>query len=365
MKMKNIFWIMAALPLALGAQTTQKLTATKASEYGIIYSLPKTAIDITIETSHTVTEPGEFANYANRHLGITDAIRTPDAKVSVKSITVNTHGVPDPDNRWLAQFKAGSAVSMTLTEAGIPLAINYDGAVEPTKPVLPEAQEAEPTPLEGDAARQAVTLEMTRSTSQSKKAELAAQRIFELREQRGDLISGNADNMPPDGSALRVALDGLDEQEAALTAMFAGTTQTFTDVQTVSVVPSAVDSFNIDGRQIVARISPVDGIVETTDMSGIPLYLNIRTISRGELPVNDKGEVKRFPKGGVAYTIPGSAEISMEFEGRTLARTTVDLAQLGVTFGIDPGLFTDRKAPAFVEFSPVTGAITRLDNVAK
>ena len=46
------------------AQTTQKITATKANEYGIIYSLPTTVIDITVETETTVKKPGEFYKYA-------------------------------------------------------------------------------------------------------------------------------------------------------------------------------------------------------------------------------------------------------------------------------------------------------------
>ena len=39
----------AAIGLPAAAQTTQKLTATKANEYGLIYSLPVTELDITIE----------------------------------------------------------------------------------------------------------------------------------------------------------------------------------------------------------------------------------------------------------------------------------------------------------------------------
>lgn len=46
------------------AQTTQKLTATKASEYGLIYNLPSTVFDITIETECTEKQPGEYYKYA-------------------------------------------------------------------------------------------------------------------------------------------------------------------------------------------------------------------------------------------------------------------------------------------------------------
>lgn len=341
------------------AQTTQRFTASKANEYALVYSLPTTVLDITIETEHVVEQPGEFANYANRHLSITDAIRRPLNTVTVKSVTVTPRGVADPGNRWQVQFKAGAPVSMSLTDAGIPLSINTDEVVLPGEPKLPVAVDAKPTPLEGDAARQAVTLEISRSTSPSKKAELTAQRIFELREQRGELISGNAENMPPDGAALQVALDNLAAQEAALTAMFAGTRKTYTTVRTVTFVPGRNDSTDV----VIARISPIDGLVDANDLTGEPLYLTMSVVDKAKLPVNERGEEKKFPKGGVAYVIPGSAEIAISYGGRTLSSTVYDLAQLGVVFGIDPALFADRKAPYFVQFSPVTGAIVRLDAV--
>lgn len=339
------------------AQNTQKLTASKANEYGLVYSLPRTAVDITVVTETTVLTPGEFANYARLHLGLDDAVRVPETKVSVKEVIISTRGVPDADNRWMAQFKSGTPVSMLLNAAGIPLAVNAEEAEDVGQPALPQAVPMSQSPLQTDAARQALTLEMTRSTSLSKKAELAAQRIFEMREQRNELISGNADNMPQDGGSLKIALDALNAQEAALTAMFAGTVQTGTQVNTFSVIPA-------DGEiadSVVARISPLDGVTSTDDLRGIPLTMSLSVLQRGQLPVTEKGEAKKFPKGGVAYTIPGTARITVSYNGREVATATVELAQLGETFGLDPGLFSNKKSPMQARFSPVTGAITELE----
>ena len=139
--------------------------------------------------------------------------------------------------------------------------------------------------------------------------------------------------------------------------MFAGTTLTGTQVSTFSFVPSSHEVAD----SVVARISPVDGITDSDDLRGIPLTVSIRVISRGELPVNDKGEAKKFPKGGVAYNIPGAAEITVSFGGKVMGTKTVDLAQLGTTFGIDPDLFTHKKSPMQATFSPITGALLSLE----
>lgn len=338
------------------AQTSQKLTAGKANEYGLVYTLPLTALDFVIEAKITVETPGEFANYARRHLGENGAITASSRKVELLGVNIITEGVPDPENRWLAQFKAGSTPYMILTPNGVPLAINTETTADISQPKLPQPKAATPSPLETEAAKQAITAEMARSNSLSKRAELAAQRIFELREMRSDLLSGQSDNAPADGKAMQLVLDNLSAQEAALTAMFLGTRTERTVVENVQILP---DSADISGR-IIARLSSTDGIVDVDNLSGAPLTMNLTIYEAAELPVNEKGEPKRFPKGGVAYTIPGTALVELFFQGRQVASREVSLAQLGVTFGLDPALFTDKKAPSKVQFEPATGGILLL-----
>lgn len=341
------------------AQTTQRLSASKANEYGLIYSLPLTVVDVTIESEHTENNPGEFYNYANLKLRQNDAITKPSKSVEIKSITITPRGVSDQNNRWLVQFKPGSTPYIILDENNCPIAVNTDETPTFNEITLPEPVQASPTPLETQAAAQAVTQEMTLSSSLSKRADLAAQRIFELRETRSDLISGQAENTPPDGKSLQLALDNLSAQEAALTAMFVGTTKKYTNVTTVTFEP---DSESIN-NEIFVRLSPTDGVVDANDLSGEPIYISVDIIEQGTLPLDEKGEPKSFPKGGFAYNIPGRALITMTFRGKEIAHEEISLAQLGVTFGLDPKLFTDKKQPSKLQLDPVTGAIILLGPV--
>ncbi|MDE6206657.1 MAG: DUF4831 family protein [Muribaculaceae bacterium] len=338
------------------AQTSQRITAGKANEYGLTYTLPATAVDIYVEAELTEKQPGEFYNYARRHLSITDAVTAPSTTARVLSAVIVPRGIPDSDNRWTAQFKPGQAVSISLTDTDIPLGINTDGAPTAAAPAIPAARPAAPTPLEGDIARQAVTPDMVRSASVSKKAELAAQRIFELREMRSDILSGQADNMPSDGAAMQLVLDNLSAQEAALTAMFAGTTSTSTVVRKYTVIP---DSTDVSGR-VIGRLSAVDGLLDADNLAGSPITVDIKVVERGAVPVNEKGEPKIFPKGGVAYTVPGSANVSVNYNGNVVESSLIPVAQLGITFGINPALFYDKKAPYSATFDPVTGALINL-----
>lgn len=357
--MKKIALALASLAMfATGtAQTSQRLTAGKASEYGLVYTLPQTAVDIYLEAEITEQQPGEFYNYARRHLGITDAITMSRRSAELKNVVIVPRGVVDPQQQWLAQFKVGTSAYMTLTENNIPLAINSEARFESEMPEIPVACEAAPSALETPAARQAVTQEMARSASASKKAELTAQRIFELRETRSDILSGEAENYPSDGDAMRLVLDNLSAQEAALTAMFAGTKTSRTVVEKVSLVP---DSAEVSGM-VLARLSTVEGIVDADNLAGAPITLDIKILEAGTLPLTEKGEQKTFPRGGVAYRIPGKALVTINYAGREVASQEVSMAQLGVVFGLNPALFTDKKQPYSLVFDPTTGAVVKLE----
>ncbi len=357
--MKRLATLVLATIITLGAtaQRTTKLTASKANDFGIAYCLPNTAFDIVIEAELTERQPGEFTNYSMLYLNASNAIKEPSYSATVKSVTVIPRGVPDEDNRWLTDFKGSGVTYMMIDDAGVPLAINTEDVALPKALSLPNPKSASPTPLETDAATQAVTQEMTISTSTNKRAHLAAQRIFELRDIRSDLISGNAENTPPDGRSMQLMLDNLSAQEAALTAMFVGTEKKWTDVRTISYIPT---EDNRETRETIARISPVKGIVGADDLTGAPVYLTLSVVSDGELPKDENGAPKKAPKDGLAYNIPGTMKLTVTFDGTEVYGEVFETAQFGNTFFLDSKIFSDKKKPTFVTFNPATGGIRQI-----
>lgn len=364
--MKKIISIAVGMALLAGAtaaaQSTSKLTATKASEYGLIYTLPVTAFDVTIAVEKTVKTPGDFYQYAKKYLS-TVPILAPSTSWRITEAVINPVALADEEQRYLVTLKGGNGAYVMVNDENFPLAINdegYDGA--PDLSPLPAAVAPEPTVLQRPVAQQAVTPEMIQSRSSAKKAELAAAKIYELRGNRNEIISGQADAMPSDGAAMKLALEQLSAQEEALTAMFLGTTQSSVEVKTFRVyVPEEGEP----ERMIVARLSAVDGLVEPADLSGDPIYVTVTPTSYGKLPVNDKGVTKSFPKGGVAYRIPGTARVTLQYDGNTLCQGDFDVAQYGAVFGLDPDLFTSKKSPSYLHFNPLTGGIRELGAIAQ
>ncbi|MBD5317406.1 MAG: DUF4831 family protein [Bacteroides sp.] len=369
MNIRHLIIMLPALlcaSLTLSAQSTQRFSAGKSNEYGLSYSLPVTVFEVTVAAERTEATPGEFRLYARKYLNL-DPILEPSVRWTLTGADVvpaARQSADDDESRYLVQFKSGSTPFMMLTPEGFPVTVN-DADFNPAPAAASKlaAVAPQPTILESPAARQAVTEEMLRSHSVAKRAELAAARIYEIRQTRSDILSGQADAMPADGAAMKLVLDNLEQQEAALTAMFTGTLKKSTEVASFTVTPPSADA---TWRYVVARLSAINGIVDPDDLTGAPIFIDFSDITSPTLPVNEKGQPKSFPKNGLAYRIPGTATVTLTYDGRTLDRLArADVAQYGVVFGLDPSLFTDKKAPSYVRFNPLTGAVTELDLIRK
>ena len=154
-------------------------------------------------------------------------------------------------------------------------------------------------------------------------------------------------------------LDELNRQEQALTALFLGTVQTETKVFRFDYLPEKEVQ-----HEVVFRVSNAFGIVDKDDLSGTPVYLSLKVIARGELPVDEKGKTKELPKGALMYCIPGRAEVSLSADGSLIAKEALEVSQFGVEYGLDPKIFSDKKQPAFVIFNPECGSIRKIGTLS-
>ena len=89
------------------AQETKRLTAEKHNEYGLIYSLPQTHLDIEVVATKTTRKAGPYYQYAEKYLGIPGAITQDSEEWVLSSVKVTPYGVPDPEEQYLMQFKPG------------------------------------------------------------------------------------------------------------------------------------------------------------------------------------------------------------------------------------------------------------------
>ena len=142
-----------------------------------------------------------------------------------------------------------------------------------------------------------------------------------------------------------------------MTAAFTGSAYSETVSRTFSFVPEE------DGEEILFRFSDFKGFCAPNDYAGAPVRIKVNITAQGELPVDDKGQEKQIPKDAVRYCIPGEAQVSLSFDGKTLYNRELEFAQFGVIFGLSPSLFTDKKEPSYAIFNPVTGGLREIGSV--
>lgn len=94
--------------------------------------------------------------------------------------------------------------------------------------------------------------ELLMAGSTAKQAEVAAKQIYRIRESRMNILTGDADNLPPDGEAMKLVIQQLEEQEKALTNLFTGIRAKEVSDYEVTIVPFD----NLD-KEVLFRFSPI------------------------------------------------------------------------------------------------------------
>ncbi len=339
---------------AASGQQTRLLTAEKGNDYGIAYNLPTTAFEVEVKALHKVNKAGPFYPYAKKYLG-TDKVVTADSEEwSIEEVRVHPVGEANYEQEYVMQLKAGALTEVCVASSGMLLGVNCTPQPDTYEPL--QGSELTASSLTDSQYLQYVDGDFLACRSTAKRAELLAHAIMDVREARVALSMGTAETMPADGRQLELMLSQLTGQENAMRDAFVGTVQTQEVVNTYRFIPDP----NLQGQSILFRFSDFCGFVDSNDLTGAPVYLNFTLTSTPELPIDDKGEPKKLPKDGVTYIIPAQCSLSLQLDGTTLWSAQESIAQGGITFALDPKLFTDKKAPSQAEFSPTTGALIKV-----
>lgn len=338
------------------AQQTKVLTAEKFNEYGLVYSLPVTALQITVSAQKKTTVAGKYYQYAKKCLGTDDVIKENSDFWTITDVQVSRYGVPSSGTQYLMQLKAGATTFMSVAQDGMLLSINAQPQAQATFQNV-NSSSAQPH-RRGDEYLALVDEDFLSSQSSAKQAEMLMNSLLEVREAILGLTRGTADNMPSDGRQMELMLSSLRSQEQALTEAFTGVSFTEDVTRTFSFIPDE------EGRKVLFRLSDFAGFADADNYVGDPVYISTSVVREGTLPTDANGEFKKFPKDGIAYCLPGTAKISISFKGDSLWAQEMDFAQYGNVFGLAPSLFTDKKNPSYAIFDDITGGLVEIGTVS-
>jgi len=358
MKRISIFFFIAFAINFLNAQTkVLKMSATKSTDFGVTYFLPKTMLTVQVNYNKITQKAGPYARYAEKYLGVKEQSVVSEDQVyyTLNNINVISKGVVDKDASYLVEFKSKTTSPFVyLTEDGLICTINADYEPESADNKRVESDQS----ASGKAsipAHSLYTEEYLNAGSVTKMAEVAAKQIYKLRESRTDLLTGNADNAPRDGEGMKIVLANLDAQEKALTELFTGTTDTESSNSNFDIEPIS----NID-KEVLFRFSRYFGVVDKDDLSGSPVYINIKnseSVDTQEI-VDPKRKAKEAQS--IVYNIPGKADVEVFYGITSMYKNTLPVVQFGSKQVLATSLFDDKKAPVKIYFYPETGAIKQI-----
>jgi hypothetical protein len=341
---------LSSLSLFSLAQTSvTPFDASKDYLNGITYSLPKTELNIVITARCTIEKPGPFYQYAERYLATKNIITINNETWQIDNIEIKSNAIADPNRTFqVANDSRGVANNITYTHDNIIAGIN----IESDMPNMSDKSENSSFLIPNSSLNSdysALREEALVSTSIPKMAEMVARQIYQIRESRTALLTADLDQLP-DGDALKTMLAQLDLQETELLAFFVGKTQTYTITKEYRIAPD--DDLK---QYVIARISTAEGLIESSNVIGEPIYLSIKG-TYYNAPLTDPKKEKA-PKG-FYFNVPGKAEIIVEAPEST-TQATLPIAQFGYITHLNAAI-TNNKTTR-ITFNPELGTILKIE----
>lgn len=329
-----------------------RYSATEYGNQGIVYYLPKSAIKVSLFIEKTTFVPGELAAYAPLLLGKETPIQE-KTSFQIKDVRIASIGIPDEDRQYMVTFKAAHPFSyVSLTKEGVISGINTDGTLAQTE--VPICSKPYMPPTAQDIA---LPREYALATSKAKRAEIAANRLFELREDLMELIAGKAENAPRDGSAYELAVAELKAQIGGLERLFEGSTTADITEQSFTIAPEG----SINNRTL-ARFSTREGLLSSKTSQGDAILFDLIPSRSWQDEITLEEAEKRERKlKGIVYNMPGRAMVTLHWGKKKLAQEELPITQLGHRVSLENQITKPKEGNVSVLFDTNTGSILSIN----
>ncbi len=335
------------------AQTEVTTYQPGVTEDGITYFLPSTFLRVVVNATKTHHEPGEFCDYAERYLRLKDVATTVYDTWEINSVQLYSYGAADKTKAYSIKLKQKtSAPLVTLSADGRLLAVNAQ--CEESDDVLPKPSvtKDKQTAVNGADFK---TEEILSAGSTAKMAELTANEIYDIRENRSLLTKGQADFMPKDGEQLKLMLAKLDTQEEGLLQLFRGTQSTERHTMAFDLTPTGDIA-----KQVLFSFSKYLGVVAANDPAGTPVYISVKDLHTLPAVAVDPNAKAKKVQDDVRYIVPSRVEVKVFNDEREFVSQSFPMAQFGRVEHLGGELF-NKKNTTHVQLSPVTGGIAKIE----
>lgn len=339
------------------AQRADKNTQPGFSD-GLVYSLPRTGLRITVKAAQEKYFHGPYAAFAENLLGIKDAPQADAENWIITDVQVEPFAEADPNQVYYAKNLNGTMLSLSSmgTILGVNKIVEWQSKPIPVLnysqhidiPVVPFPDlSLEPTFQKGDSTQRAVLIKK----SLDEKALEAAQTITNLRKHRFESLTNEFNEPLPDGRAYEVMAKELGKLEDDYMALFIGKSYSNTFEYSFDYIPGD----NSVSGDVVFRFSDKKGVVPKNDMSGKPIAIDIKKLDELTSAYNrEKSSLSAAQSANLFYRVPGVADIRLLNGVSPIAETRAYIAQFGVVVALPDELLDGVHQ---VLYNPETGGI--------
>ncbi len=336
--------LLCAFGFSAQAQVTQLKDGAQPTPGTVVYSLPRTVVKLKIEVVKESYVEGPYSQYAQKYLSI-DTPRKSPKSYTIQAISLMTYQEADPSQTYMlnvGSLKNARTNFLAFSEQGLVLPSGYEAPRygQARFSVTPQAaQNFYTMGVEPNFASEATTYFNTVKTdtgfvrvpvqrsqtvekNTERKAEEAANFIFNLRKKRADLITGDSDNIPT-GEGLRAAIEESRRLEEEYLSLFIGKSYSGTETYYVDVVPDAAQS---KPSYIAFRFSETQGVLPSTNVAGRPIMLELQPEKGGATGdiAKDDGKTPY-----IYYRVPQMVQARLIDGQQTLIQDRFAVSQLG------------------------------------
>lgn len=320
-----------------------KSTAGSGGPQTLVYSLPKTRIDINVLVTKVTTKAGPYAAYAEKYLTLKDVPVNDSEVFEITKVQISPVSEPDPEHFYAISFKSYPSnldKLFTMTQEGYMLdlqnswkQISYEyPSKNTTSGIAFERSIYDQVVVENidtlyktvmkDAAFVKVPIykKSMEIKNEEDKAEDMANLILKLRKRRLKLMMGEYD-YHPDGAALKVIVEELGKQEEELMSHFTGKKITETTHYSFSITPSGATAKDI------AWFSEERGISETAVNGAKAISVSIET--KGAVATNSAAKATDKTTNGIYFRPPVTNQVSVKMGNKILAEGKIPVYQSG------------------------------------
>ena len=324
-------------------------------EMALVYYAPKNYVALDFEYTIDTYEAGIYARFAEPLLGITDAISETRTEYRLGKANLTTRTVADSRRAYkVLPEKAFPTQLLTIDRKGLLVGYNLPQE-QPAPKNNPPAPRCKPAGEDMPALP--LTEDQLNAHGEEAKAKAVAKQIFRLRETRMYLLSGELDHAPADGRAMQLVLDELQREEDKLLRLFVGQHKSELQHERLEFLPTENDATE---RRFL-YFSQENGFTSSENIDAAPVTVNL-TVHRQKLQpvvVADKQKSKAPLPSQIIYNLPGSADVVVTYNGKTLVERTLPIAQYGVDVPLARELFTGKTLPV-IRFDTRTGQVAAI-----